>query len=46
VLESLPGLLLVLMITITLILLPHLNDERINEPRRATEEIHIKRDQG
>lgn len=45
-LETLPGLLLVVMIIITVILLPHLNNERSNqadEPRRKTEELHIKR---
>jgi hypothetical protein len=42
--ESFPGLLLVIMIAITLILLPRLSDERPtrNEPTRRTEEIHIK----
>ena len=43
-LETFPGLLLVIMIAITLILLPRLNDERPsrNEPARRTEELHIK----
>ena len=43
-LESFPGLLLVIMIAITLILLPRLSDERPNraEPARRTEELHIK----
>ena len=43
-LESFPGLLLVIMIAITLILLPRLSDERPNRtdsPRR-TEELNIK----
>ena len=45
-LETLPGLLLIIMIVITIILLPRLNNERSNqadEPRRKTEELHIKR---
>jgi hypothetical protein len=43
-LETFPGLFLVIMIAITLILLPRLNDERPNraEPTRRTEELHIK----
>jgi hypothetical protein len=43
-LESLPGLLLVIMITITLILLPRLSEERSTsaETRRRSEELHIK----
>ena len=43
-LESFPGLLLVIMITITLILLPRLSEERSTaaETRRRTEELHIK----
>lgn len=44
-LDTFPGLLLVAMITITLILLPRLNDERprSNDRTRRTEELHIKR---
>ena len=47
-LETFPGLLLVIMLTLTLILLPRLNEEqpgRVDAPRR-TEELHItpKRD--
>ena len=43
-LESVPGLLLVIMIAITLILLPRLSDERPSrtDPNRRTEELHIK----
>lgn len=43
-LESFPGLLLVIMITITLILLPRLSEERSTaaETHRRTEELHIK----
>lgn len=43
-LETAPGLFLALMIIITLILLPRLNNERplSDEPRRPTEELHIK----
>lgn len=40
-----PSLFLVLMIALTLVLLPRLNDDRqmrSDEPQRATEEIHIK----
>lgn len=40
-----PGLLLIIMIAITLILLPRLNDDQVrsaDKPRR-TEELHIKR---
>lgn len=43
--EHLPELLLIVVITITIILLPRINDERpprAEEPRRATEELHIK----
>jgi hypothetical protein len=43
-LETFPGLLLVIMLTLTLILLPRLNEERsgrIDSPRR-TEELHVK----
>lgn len=43
VLASLPGLFLVIMLTLTLVLLPYISDERKAEPRRATEEIHIRR---
>jgi hypothetical protein len=47
-LETLPGLLLVIMIAITLILLPRLSDERpggIDKPRRTEKPpIHPKRD--
>ena len=45
-LESIPGLLLVVMITLTLMLLPILNDDRTPESRQATEEIrlNVKRD--
>ena len=44
-LETFPGLLLVAMIALTLILLPHLNDERprSTDKTRRTEELHIKR---
>ena len=43
-LETFPGLLLVIMIAVTLILLPRLNDERPRsaDPNRRTEELHIK----
>jgi hypothetical protein len=43
-LETFPGLLLVIMITITLILLPRLNEERASrsDTSRRTEELHIK----
>ncbi len=40
-----PGLFLMIMIALTLVLLPRLNDDRqprADEPRRVTEEIHIK----
>jgi hypothetical protein len=40
-----PSLFLVFMIALTLILLPRLNEDRqirSDEPKRATEEIHIK----
>jgi len=44
-LETFPALLLVIMLTLTLILLPRLNEEqqsnRTDAPRR-TEELHIK----
>ena len=43
-LETFPGLLLVIMLTLTLILLPRLSEEqpsRKDTPRR-TEELHIK----
>ena len=44
-LETFPGLLLVIMIAITLILLPRLNDDRPSstDKTRRTEELHIKR---
>jgi hypothetical protein len=43
-LQSLPGLLLVVMIILTLILLPYLSDDRQRTPERTgrTEELHIK----
>jgi hypothetical protein len=43
-LETFPGLLLVIMIAITLILLPRLSDDRAGrtETTRRTEELHIK----
>jgi hypothetical protein len=43
-LESLPGLLLVAMIILTLVLLPHLNDDRKRTTERTgrTDELHIK----
>jgi len=43
-LQSLPGLLLVVMIILTLILLPYLNEDRSRAPERTgrTEELHIK----
>lgn len=44
--EVLPGLMLVVMITLTLILLPHLQDDRAarsDDSRRPAEEIHVKR---
>ena len=43
-LETFPGLLLVIMLTLTLILLPRLNEEHSGraEPPRRTEELHIK----
>ena len=40
-LESLPGLFLVVMIAITLLLLPYISDEKATEQRGATEEIRI-----
>ena len=45
-LESIPGLLLAVMITITLIALPYLSEDRPSKARPATEEIriHVKRD--
>lgn len=39
--ESLPGLLLVLMIAITLVLLPYVNGDKARESRRVTEEIRL-----
>jgi hypothetical protein len=43
-LETFPGLLLVIMIALTLILLPRLNEERSGraDATRRTEELHIK----
>jgi len=41
-LETFPGLLLVIMIALTLILLPRLSDERPADRTRRTEELHIK----
>jgi hypothetical protein len=43
-LESFPGLLLVIMLTLTLILLPRLNEEQAGrpDPPRRTEELHVK----
>ena len=43
-LQSIPGLLLVLMIILTLILLPYLNRDlpRSSERTGRTEELHIK----
>jgi hypothetical protein len=43
--QTIPGLFLVIMIAITLILLPRLNDDRPSPPdqTRRTEELHIKR---
>lgn len=43
--QTFPGLLLVIMIAITLILLPRLNDDRppATDQTRRTEELHIKR---
>lgn len=42
-LESFPGLLLVIMIVLTLVLLPYLNeDRRPTERTGRTEELHIK----
>lgn len=43
-LQSFPGLLLVVMIILTLILLPYLNEDRQRTPERTgrTEELHIK----
>ena len=40
-LESLSGLLLVLMIIITLVLLPYVNGDKTGDSRRATEEIRL-----
>lgn len=42
-LETFPGLLLVIMIAITLILLPRLNDDRASDRTRRTEEIYTKK---
>jgi hypothetical protein len=42
-LETIPGLLLAGAIALTLILLPHLNEER-RERTGLTEEIHVRRD--
>lgn len=44
-LTTYPALLLIIMICLTLILLPRLNDERrpsSDDVRRPTEELHIK----
>ncbi|HET9222156.1 MAG TPA: hypothetical protein VFO07_06615 [Roseiflexaceae bacterium] len=43
-LETFPALLLVIMLTLTLILLPRLNEEQPGraDPPRRTEELHIK----
>jgi hypothetical protein len=43
-LESFPGILLFVMIILTLILLPYLQDDRQRPPERTgrTEELHIK----
>ena len=43
-LESFPGLLLVIMIVLSLVLLPYLNEDRQRPPERTgrTEELHIK----
>lgn len=43
-LESIPGLLLVVMIILTLILLPYLNEDlpRPSERSGRTDELHIK----
>ncbi|MEO7909253.1 MAG: hypothetical protein ABIV47_06350 [Roseiflexaceae bacterium] len=43
-LESFPGLFLVVMIVLTLILLPYLSDDRQRTPEHngRTEELHIK----
>ncbi len=43
-LQTFPGLLLVIMIILTLILLPYLADDRKRTPERTgrTEELHIK----
>jgi hypothetical protein len=43
-LDTIPGLLLAGTIALTLILLPHLNDERRSERTGTTEEIHVRRD--
>lgn len=43
--ETVPGFLLVVMIIITIVLLPRLNDERpaqVRDRARRTEELHIK----
>lgn len=40
-----PSIFLMIMITLTLVLLPRLSDDRqprADEPQRVTEEIHIK----
>ncbi|HWQ12497.1 MAG TPA: hypothetical protein VNL77_06850 [Roseiflexaceae bacterium] len=42
--ETIPGLLLAGTIALTLILLPHLNEERRGERTGTTEELHIRRD--
>ena len=47
-LQSVPGLLLFVMIVLTLVLLPYLNDDRprsSERPNRA-DELHVKRDAG
>lgn len=43
-LQTYPGLALVLMIILTLVLLPYLSDDRTRPPERTgrTEELHIK----
>jgi hypothetical protein len=43
-LEWFPGFLLVVMIVLTLVLLPYLNEDRPRTPERTgrTEELHIK----
>lgn len=43
--DAIPSIFLVVVIVLTLILLPYLNYERSSssdEPRRSTEELHIK----